>query len=301
MELLSVSLIDPIITFFPSQLFHLLCKGIQIIGVDIGFLICSERISLDRAVCRLSLSCKNTCNNGILIQRIIQNADGISVFLPEICAHIHGSSTVICCGELPIIISVLILELRSIVGIQPCKIRLAGLEHGCLCSLIRYCTVYNGFNIRNLSVIIFISFQCDHSAGSIPVFKFITTCSHRILIKGCSIHILSFQKMLRKDSHGKVIQHGSIILIQCKDHSLIIRCLNTCNVLVIAGDTGSQSFILCKLLIGVYNILCIEIFSIMPLNTISKLKSIGIGILVKGIALCKILYRLSIGIIFHQS
>ena len=39
----------------------------------------------------------------------------------------------------------------------------------------------------------------------------------------------------------------------------------------------------------------------MPLNTISKFKSIGIGILVKGIALCKILYRLSIDIIFHQS
>ena len=254
MEFLSVSLIDPIITFFPSQLFHLLCKGVQIIGVDIGFRICSERVSLYRAVCRLSLSCKNTCNNGILIQRKIQNADGIPVFLPEICAHIHGSSTVICCGELPVIISVLILELRSIVGIQPCKICLAGLEHGCLCSLIRYCTVYNGFNIRNLSVIIFISFQCDHSAGSIPVFKFITTCSHRILIKGCGIHVLSFQKMLRKDSHGKVIQHGSIILIQCKDHRLIIRCLNACNVLVITGDTGSQCFILCKLLISVYNI-----------------------------------------------
>ena len=106
--------------------------------------------------------------------------------------------------------------------------------------------------------------------------------------------------MLRKDSHGKIIQHCRIILVKGEYYGLIIRCLDICDILIIAGNACTQSFILCKLFVSIYNIFSIKIFSVMPLHTITKFKSISIGIFIKGIALCKILYRFSICIILHQ-
>ena len=107
--------------------------------------------------------------------------------------------------------------------------------------------------------------------------------------------------MLRKDSHGEIIQHSCIILVQSKNYSLIIRSLYICNVLVVAGDAGSQSLIFCKLFIGIYNILCGKILTVMPLHTITQFKGICIGIFIKGITFCKIFHWLSVGIIFHKS
>ena len=107
--------------------------------------------------------------------------------------------------------------------------------------------------------------------------------------------------MLRKDYHGKIIQHCRIILVKGEYYGLIIRCLDICDILIIAGNACTQSFILCKLFVSIYNIFSIKSFSVMPLHTITKFKSISIGIFIKGIALCKILYRFSICIIFHQT
>ena len=81
---------------------------------------------------------------------------------------------------------------------------------------------------------------------------------------------------------------------------MVIRGLDICDILIITGDTGSQSLILRQLFVGIYNVFCGKIFTIMPFHPVTELECISIGVLIKSVVFCQFLHWFAVSIILHQ-
>ena len=169
------------------------------------------------------MAVQHAFGDGVLVQGVVQNADGVAVPLPEVGMEIHSGGTVVGGGEVDVLVAVLAPERVRILGVQPRQIRFPGLEHEGLGAFDGDGLVDDPVDVRHLAVVVLVFFQNDHAAGGVPFHELVTPGAHGVLVGGGGVDVLAREQVLGQDADGEVVQHGGVGLGQGEDHGLGVR------------------------------------------------------------------------------
>ena len=301
MELGAVALIDAVVALDPAELRHFLGELVQIIGVDVGVLVGAQGVELDGAVSGAALTVEHVLDDGLLVDGVVQHADGVRVLGPEVRGHGHGGAAVVGGGEDPLVVAVLALKLRGVVGVQPGEIRLAGLQHGGLRALNGDGLVDQIFNVRNLVVVVGVRLHGDHAAGGVPLNELVAAGADRRLVEGAGGNVLALEQVLGDDADGEVAEHVRVILAELDGDLVVAGGLDADDVLIVRAQAAGKRIVLSQLFIGEDHVFGGEGLAVVPLDAVTQGEDIGEGVLVIAVLGCEIGHGLAVAVILHQA